>query len=356
MRRFTLRMIPKRWQNALLSWILRTWYKPPALVFPWNNPAIKKALIILPEDSVEAFHQINNYLQIASFYRKASFFLLCTETIGAFFKHIHPEATLHEYDPSKRFLFSRQMRTLGASFSKEEFDLCVVLEHAPDISMLFLAGQTSALIRAGYTEAGKFPFLNMHVNLSKKQRYRAEQNSVMARALGASESIKMRWSVSRETLEEISHMLNELQLPSFSRLVGIDAELFYKAFGFDWIEMLCRRLREKEVSFYLYAGEEPDETTSQFLSQIGFPVFSNLSAPRCAALIMQSAGVVSGKSIFFELANMLGKPVIGIFEEKECAVFCRESALTKAVSYSTEPDSSVVEKVILFVNNLGTMR
>jgi ADP-heptose:LPS heptosyltransferase len=89
---------------------------------------------------------------------------------------------------------------------------------------------------------------------------------------------------------------------------------------------------------------------------MGFPVFSDLSAPRCAALIARSAGIISGKSVFFELANMLSKPVIGIFQEKERAFYCQESALTKAVTYSTTPDSGVVEKVVLFVNNVESMR
>jgi hypothetical protein len=356
LRRFASQMMPRRWQNAILSWILRTRYKPPTLVFPWNKSAIKKALVILPEDPIEAFHQINNYLQIASFYQNATFSLLCIEKIGALFKHVHPEAFIYEYEPSQRFLFSRQLSALGASFSKEEFDMSVILEHTPDISMLFLVGKTAARIRAGYTEAGEFPFLNMHVNLSKKQRYRAEQNSVMARVLGATGSIKMQWSVSKETLEEISHMLYELHLSPSSRLIGVDVDCFYKVFGPDWIEMLCRRLREKDVSFYLYTQGEPDGTIPQFLSEMGSPVFSNLSAPRCAALIMRSVGVISGKSIFFELANMLGKPAVGVFEEKERAVYCRESVFTKAVSYSTTSDRSIIEKVIALADAQENMR
>jgi ADP-heptose:LPS heptosyltransferase len=357
MKFFASSMMPVRWRNAMLTWILRTWYRPPELVFPWNNQALKKALVILPEDPVEAFHQINNYLRITGHYRNASFYLFCTGKVGAFFKHVHPEATIIEYEPSERFLFSRQFEERGKFFSREEFDLCLVLEHSPDMSMLYLAGKTSALIRAGYTEAGEFPFLNMHVNPSREQRYRAEQNAVMARALGASEERAMHWSVSKETMEEISHMFQELKIPLSARLIGLDAGLFFRVFGQDWIEMLWARLRDNKIfTFYWYVGEEPDEALSSLLSSLGVPVFSNLSAPRSAALIGKSVGVVSGKSIFFELANMMRKPVLGIFEENERALYCQTSALTTAATYSGAPDSGVVDKVVLFVHSLSAAR
>ncbi len=354
---FASSVMPKHWRNAVLAWILRTRYKPPALVFPWNNHALKKALVILPEDPVEAFHQINNYLGIVGLYRNASFVLFCTAKVGAFFKHVHPEATIVEYDPSERFLFSGLFEERGRFFSKEEFDLCLVLEHAPDISVLYLAGKTSALIRAGYTEAGEFPFLNMHVNPSREQRYRAEQNAVMARALGSTEERTMRWSVSKETLDEISHMLQELKIPASARLVGLDAGIFLRVFGQDWTEMLWNKLRgNKTFSFYWHVAEEPDEAMSRFLSSTELPVFAGFSAPRSVALIAKSAGIVSGRSVFFELANMMRKPVVGIFEENERAVFCQGSATTKAVTFSTAPDSGAVEKVVSFVNNLDAAR
>jgi ADP-heptose:LPS heptosyltransferase len=354
MKLFASNLLPRHSRDALLAWILRTWYKPPTLAFPWNNHAIKKALVILPEDPVEAFHQINNYLQITALYRSASFVLLCTSSVGAFFKHVHPEATIVEYDASQRYLFSQELEERGKSFFKEEFDLCLILEHEPDISLLFLAGKTSAPVRAGYSEAGLFPFLNMHINPSKHARLRADQNAVMARSLGASGERKLQWSVSKETVEEITHMLRELHLTAPSRLIGIDAGLFFREFGADWTEALCARLREnKRFSFYLYAGEEPDEPLSRFLTSTGLPAFSNLSAPRSAALIGKSEGIVSGRSVFFELANMLKKPVIGIFKESERAIYCQESGLTKAVTYSSAPDRHVADSVIALVNSLA---
>jgi ADP-heptose:LPS heptosyltransferase len=355
---FAFQLMPLRWRFSVLAWILRTWYKPPTLAFPWSKQAISKALVILPEDPVEAFHQIPTYLQLTAHFRNTSFFLCCTGKVATFFRHIQPNATFFEYDTWQRFLFSGLFEEWGKAFLKEEFDLCLILEHTPDISLLYLAGKTAAAVRAGYSEAGgEFPFLNIHVNPSPERRNRTEQNKIMARALGASESIKVNWSITKETEEELSHTLRERKISFGARLVGIDAGLFLRSFGTDWTEMLCTRLRENSsVSYYFFIEDEPDEGVSPSLTSFGFPVFSNLSPPRCIALIARSAGIISGKSVFFELANMLGRPVVGVFDENQCALYCQESALTKAVTYSGEPDRSAVERIVVFVNSLETPR
>jgi hypothetical protein len=153
-------------------------------------------------------------------------------------------------------------------------------------------------------------------------------------------------------------MLGELKIPAAARLIGIDVGLFFQAFGQDWTEMLWDKLRDdKAFTFYWYVAEEPDEAMSGFLASVaGMPVFSGFSAPRSIALIAKSAGIVSGKSIFFELANMMRKPVVGIFEENERAVYCQGSATTKSVTFSVAPDSGAIEKIVAFVKSLDTVR
>ena len=357
LKRFTFGIMPSKWKSAFLAWVLTARYKPPELVFPWNPHAISRALVILPEDPVEAFHQIVNYMQIAVYFETASFVIFCTGKVSAFFRYIHPEATVIEYDVAQRYLFSHEFDEQAKIFSKEEFDLCLVLEHAPDISLLFLAGKTAAAIRAGYTEAGAFPFLNMHINASPDKRYRSEQNCVLARALGATIEKKVHWSVSKEAQEEIAQMFHEFSIPSAARLVGIDVGLFYPVFGEEWTQALCNELKKnKTFSYYCYIAEELDESVSPFAASLGLPLFSKLSAPRSAALVARSTGIISGKSIFFELANLLKKPVIGIFEEKQSAIYCQQSAVTKAATYSSTPDRGVIEKVVLFVNNFEAPR
>jgi hypothetical protein len=53
------------------------------------------------------------------------------------------------------------------------------------------------------------------------------------------------------------------------------------------------------------------------------------------------------------MANQLGKPAIGVFDEQEAFRYCSPSQKCKAVTYSGAPDSSTVEKVAQMVISLN---
>jgi hypothetical protein len=350
---FLFRLLPPGWRAGLLKWIITVRYRSPSLVCPWNCASMKKILVLLPEDPVEAFHQINNYLRIAPLFKNAKVSIFCTKNVGRFFRLVHPDAEFNEYEISSRFLFSREFTAWGKIFSKEEFDLCLLLERSPDISLLFLVGKTVAPIRAGYSGAGDFPFLNIHVTPSGKRQYLADQNSIMAQIFGASERAKMHWRVSKETVDEITLMMRESNVDEATRLIGIDAGLFYTAFGFEWTRQLCNMLKAgKNRTCCLFIDGEPDSGLSEFVSSMRLPVFSNLSPSRYAALVVRCACFISGRSVFFELTNLIGKPLIGVFEKAVCSIYCKQSVSTRGITYSLTPDESTIRNIADLVDSL----
>jgi len=306
---------------------------------------MKKVLTILPEDPIEAFHQINNFLRISALFKNASFTVFCTREVAPFFKLVHPEAVFVEYEGKSRALFSKEFDAWGREFSGEEFGLCLMLERRPDISLLYLAGKTAAPVRAGYFGAGEFPFLNMQVNPSPKRPYRADQNALMANVFGASDRIKVRWSVSKETTDEIAHMARELAVSPDARIIGVDVGLFVPAFGAEWTRQLCAALSTNTTVTCLLVEGEPSEEVSGFCASVKSPLFSNLSASRWAAIIVRSACIISGKSVLFELANLLGKPVVGVFEKDLCDRYCRECATTWGIPLSRSPGQDTIQSI-----------
>ena len=350
-KRLLFLLAPQQWRLNLLQWNIKTRYKSPPLVFPWKGVAMKKVLAILPEEPVEAFHQINNYLRISALFKNATFTIFCTQKVGPYFQQVHPQATFIEYDREARGLFSGEFDAWGNEFNKEEFDVCLLLERCPDVSLLYLAGKTAAPVRAGYYGAGDYPFINMHVNPSPKRPYRAEQNALMAHVFGAPDGIKMNWSVSKETIEEIKHMARELNISPSSRIVVVDVGLFFTDFGPEWTQHLCTALKAtKGYACCLYIEGEPIDALSEFVSSMQFPVFSNLTASRCAALIVRSACIISGKSVIFELSHLLQKPVIGVFEKDLLSRYCQQSVLTKGIAYSALPDKATIHSIVGLVS------
>jgi ADP-heptose:LPS heptosyltransferase len=344
---FFLKMLPFARRFSLIKWLVRALYKTPVLEFPWNCTGINKILVVLPEGPVDAFHQIKTYLGLTTLFKNAAFSVFCTHDVGVLFQQIHPEAEITEYDMSQRYLFSRDFHVLGKRFNKEKFDLCVLLEHSPDISLLSLVGKTASPIRAGYKGSGDFPFLNVHVNPSIARKYLSDHNFMIARIFGASDKTMVRWSVAKETMEEITHMLHEFQILPMSRLVGIDAGFFFAAFGETWTGTLINKLKAVGAfTYYVYNYGEPDDETYRFLYAHGVPVFANMTPSRSAALISRSDFVVTGKTVFFELASLLQKPVIGLFEKNEIARYCRQSSTTHGIVFDSLPGQTTVEHIV----------
>ena len=341
---FFSKMFPPPWRISLTKWIVRN---APALEFPWNCAGIKKVLVILPEAPVDAFHQIKTYLGLTALFKNAAFSIFCTHENGVLFQQVHPEASTMEYDPSQRRLFSQDFQAWGKHFKKEEFDLCVLLEPSPDISLLSLAGKTASPIRAGYAGSGEFPFLNVHVNPSAARKYLSDYNFMIARMFGAPDKTTARWSVAKETVEEIAHMLHEFHIQPMFRLVGIDAGFFFSVFGETWTGTLVNKLKAVDAfSYYVYNDGEPEEAAYRFLHECKVPVFANMTPSRSAALISRSDFIVTGKTVFFELANLLQKPVIGLFDKSEIDRYCRQSPSTYGITFDSSPGLTTVERIV----------
>lgn len=346
-------MFPPSWRVAFIKWLVGVRFKCPQLSFPWNYSAFKKVLVILPEEPIEAFHQIKTYLGLVSLIKNARFFIFCTKNVATLFHQIHPEATMVEYETSERYLFSDEFHALGKYFLSEEIDLCLLLERQPDNALLYLIGKTAAPFRAGYVGSAQYPFLNIQVNPAPSKEYLSDRNFMIARIFGASENSRLRWSVAKETLNEISHLMHEFSMPVGVPTIGIDAGFFFDAFGESWTVMLIGKLKTIEAcAFYLYSEGEPDESLRRFLGSFSIPVFTSMTPSRSAALISKSRCTLSGKTVFFELANVLGNPVIGLFEKKECALYCRQTSSTHGIGYDGRPDEETAQRIVSTLKKL----
>jgi ADP-heptose:LPS heptosyltransferase len=71
-----------------------------------------------------------------------------------------------------------------------------------------------------------------------------------------------------------------------------------------------------------------------------------MTPSRSAALISRSDFIVTGKTVFFELANLLQKPVIGLFEKSDIERYCRQSSSTNGISFDSLPDLTTVERIV----------
>jgi ADP-heptose:LPS heptosyltransferase len=358
---FLSSMLPGSARLSLLSWLVQRRYDAPGIVFPFGFSTPPKILVLLPEDPLAALHQVSGLVALAARFRDARITVLCQRLVTPFFRMLTAVNDFIEYDCRQRYLFSKDFTRIGKAINNERYDMCVMLDNDPPMALLYLCGQSAAAVRIGFAETGGvgsgYPFLNMQVKPSQRCAYSTDRGLLLASMLGAQVQTKMRWSVAKDSIAEVNLLLGEMKIDPSSRLVGIDAGYFLRVFGAQWTQSLIEKLqdlwRDKSSSVpattrwtcYLFSYEEPDEKTSEWLGRHGLPVFSNLTASRCAALVNKSGFVVAGATVLFELADVLRRPVIGILTDSQFDAYCRESETTRGLRYSKRPDQSTIDTV-----------
>jgi ADP-heptose:LPS heptosyltransferase len=276
---------------------------------------------------------------------------MCERRVTPFFKTIAGVAEFIEYDDESRYLFSTEFEGIGHDIRNGHYDLCVMLEPSPDLPLLYIAGQSAAAVRVGFAGAGDYPFLNLHVNPSQGTTNLSDRSAVVASVLGMPARARTQWSVAKEAVDEMGHLLREMGVDPASRLIGVDGEYFFRHFGKQWTQSLLDMLKTKQHVCYFYAFGLPEQEATAWMEQQGLPLFSSIPVPRSAALVDRSEFIVAGPGVLFELADLLKTPVAGVFTSEEFDMLCRESDTTKGLRLTSRPDDATIASVERIVDS-----
>ncbi len=346
---YLTKCMSKSWRLTFVKYLVYRKCGSYILNLPDDLSAVKNILFILPEDPLDALYQVTNIVSIIHHFQKqhkAQVVFLCEKRVAPYFKHFQNISALYEYNMDDRYLYSRDMLELQRLLIKEYIDICLFLERDPDLSLLYLTGQIQAKVRVAYRDTGSFPFFNLHIQTGNPGKHKTEQNNIMATSLGAEIHDDLHWSITKETVEEIVVMLKQSSIAETEWLGGIDVGLFYTGFGKNWTEELINCLAAFDnKTWYLYVSGTPEHSFIQWLRARHMPVFTNLPPSRLAALLYKSNCIISGKGIFFELANLLQRPAVGVFKENELRQYCRSGSQSTSVSFIKTPDETTISEI-----------
>jgi ADP-heptose:LPS heptosyltransferase len=313
---------------------------------PEDFNAAQNVLFIMPEDPLDSLNQIENFVSLIGFFRDTRITIVCEKNVSAYFKNFSRIAVLFEYEKKNRYLFSKEMSSLQKKLSKEYIDLCICLERSPDISLLKIMGSIHAKVRMGYFCAGEYPFFNYRVKSTSQTDFTKDQNQIMATLLGANLKGNIRWSISKDALEEVSHRLKEFSLPPEADLVGIDAFYLYSTFGEQMNQLLDATTKAfPERKWLLITSEIFDLHFLQWLQKLRIPVFNDHSASRIAAVLYKVSVFISGKSPLYAMANLLAKPTIGLFEKNDFNRYFKESPRMFGIVYTAKSVKEIVDEI-----------
>jgi len=342
--RIIYKLFGKSRTKSLLTFYFRKKFRKHNFSFPVSVTSIKDILVILPEQPLEILHQLKNLMSLVSTFRNAKITVFCLDSSVSYVKLI-PDINIVEYQKCDIDGFSSQLSNFTGQL-RDVFDICILLDRKPQLSILSLVGSTNASIRAGYHEAGEYPFLNLRTRASDAERYLTDKNCSVA-ALFGKQTENLKISVAKKTLDEIDSHLREMHISSEHGLLGIDAAFFLNTFGKEWTERFIQNLQNKcRCTIYGFLNEEPSLHQSEFFKNLKIPFIVENSASKIAALVFRSNLVIAGNTIFYGLAATLDIPAIGFFKSNELVSYCPDSEKQKGLVCKDPPDSECIKHAI----------
>jgi ADP-heptose:LPS heptosyltransferase len=169
----------------------------------------------------------------------------------------------------------------------------------------------------------------------------------MAEMLGAEKTPDSVWAVAKQTTAEIDYLVRGIGKKSKSKPVGIDAFYFYRAFGARQASGVIKALLPVvKNAVYLYADETPDASEMEWLSRFNLPLMHHLTVAQLGALLGHSELVITGNTLLFGLATLLGTKAVGVFDKNGIDVYCPKIAAARGVVFDKTINNETVSGII----------
>jgi hypothetical protein len=353
-RQFFYSILGSKKTKSIIALYYRNKFRKQFFRFPVDPHSVSSVLIVLPESSLDVLYQLKNILSIMAVFTKAKVTAFCPDTETSLLKML-PELEIVEYpkeEPDRFACFSSFTRQF-----KNNVDICILLDRTPDISKVTFVISTNAPIRAGYKDAGDFPFLNLKVGANPDEHYLPQRNSMMAEMFGKGfESPK--FSVSKKLIDDVEHMLKEQRISDDAGLIGVDALYFLDKYGQQWFLKLIAQI-EKDFSgkLYCYLSREPSQQEATFFTSEGIRCITPLSESRLAALVTKSSIILSANSVLYGFCAMFGINAVGLFNSSEYKNYCPDTPKLQGIVYEGKSDEQcLIELCALMRRMMETVK
>jgi hypothetical protein len=318
------------------------------LQFPVPCESYRSILVWVPEQPGDALRQIVNITGIVSLFPNATVYLVCNRDVAGYFRPLGSVATLVEYSEQATVLFSKEFEVFRREIRELAPDAVFNLHAEYSLAVATLIVLSGAPLRVGYEGIAGYPFVNIQVRPDTSPRLIDHRNASIARAFGAHPSAPPRWSVSKETVEEVRHVLKEQTITTNNIHICIDAVCFYVHYGQRWTEKLLAHLPHNDTVKYSACTTTgtPDEVIP-WLQHSSLSIFHATTPSRLAAFIHCTSLIVSGNSLLYQLSALLQHRATALFSEEHSRLYFHTGiADHTAVLYSDAPDQSSIAGVV----------
>ncbi|OGJ93762.1 MAG: hypothetical protein A2350_08550 [Candidatus Raymondbacteria bacterium RifOxyB12_full_50_8] len=220
------------------------------------------------------------------------------------------------------FLYNHPLfKELTGSIQAKAYDACIVLNRDEHPLNYYLAAASKAPLRMGFNNPRAFPFINLAVQPKACLIYEGDLYESLLRTIGVRfPRSRVRWNIPKSTEKDMEGILVEMGYRTGGLLIGIDLSpsVTQKSMPDSLAEDLVRSLSSiagAEV-VVMRTKIKKDAPGASFAGK-RIVLLEEERIAHAAALIYSCSLVVSLNTMTYQLAVLLNRPVIGLFENGE---------------------------------------
>ncbi|MFH0920262.1 MAG: hypothetical protein V1913_07850 [Fibrobacterota bacterium] len=214
-------------------------------------------------------------------------------------------------------------RELIRTLKERNYQACFIFKQDVSPLDLIVAAQSGAPLRVGFAGGDAAPFLNLTVRPRKDIEYEGDKYESLVRTLGVrTNRSRLKWDIAKTTERDVEGLLVEAGYRIDQPLIGLNISpgISGRSLPPDLIIRLAMELRKNSnaeiILFHSGAREAADVKELEELNRHVVPI-SEDKISFAAAFVYKCDLIVSLNNLIYQLAIILDRPVVGLFENLE---------------------------------------
>jgi ADP-heptose:LPS heptosyltransferase len=328
----------------------------------FNNyiATFKRALIILPEKPYEVILAQKCIVALKE-HRPGMIVDVIAEATNKDIIKSNPYIDSAIFYSAQEFYYDHPaFKELLSVIQEKSYEACFLLKANVRPLDLLMTATSMATLRIGFTGKNISPFINLSVRPKPETLYEGDKYEALLKALGVKLlRSRIKWNIPKSTEKDVEGVLVEAGYKIEQPLIGlnISPSIGERSLPVSLLKALILELSKlSDAEIVLFYSSQKDAQINRELEGLKKNIVPILESQVsfAAAFVYKCDILISLNNLIYQLAVMLNRPVIGLFESAErdrwasCQEARFETVTGQALSGLSVEEISAKAKAILY--------
>jgi ADP-heptose:LPS heptosyltransferase len=322
---FWLNLLGREQQIRVLNFLNKTYSLRKTITFNRLVLDFKRVLVILPEKPYEVMMTQRCIVALKE-HKPGMAVDVVAESVNKDIIKSNPFIDSGIFYSTTEYFYNHPaFKELITVIRDKSYDACFLMKGEVNPLDLLLAAMSMAPLRIGFAGGRVSPFINLSIRPKEGTLYEGDRYEALFKSLGVRMSrSKLKWDIPRATEKDVEGVLVEAGYKIKQPLIGlnISPSISDRMLSASTIESLIQelsRLGNAEIVLFCSSRKESGLLKElEGLEKKIVPIPGD-QVSFAAAFIYKCDIIISLNNLIYQLAVMLNRPVIGLFEENEHA-------------------------------------